>query len=117
MPSSSAPRIWCRPSTGPSTGGPAMDSLNGLTLLHAAAVELLARPIAIHVLDLDDQGPRFAVAALAALQAAGGPLAGLEIAMRHIAYDWNATAVLSRLLGDLATTPAIIAASSEGGLF
>jgi hypothetical protein len=97
-------------------GGPAMDSLNTLILLRAPAPELLARPIAIHVLDLDDRGPRFGAAALAALQAEGGPLAGVEIGFRHIAYDWNETAALARLLRDL-PDPAIIAASSEGGLF
>jgi hypothetical protein len=57
-------------------GGPAMDSLNALILLSAAAPGLLARPVAIHVLDLDEKGPRFGAAALAALQAEGGPLAG-----------------------------------------
>src|SRR5262249_36084358 len=33
------------------------------------------------------------------------------------AYDWNDTAPLPRLLGSLAARGAIIAASSEGGLF
>lgn len=98
-------------------GGPAMDSLNALILLRVTAPELLARPVAIHVLDLDEKGPRFAAAALAALQAEGGPLAGLEIAIRHIPYDWSETALLARLLRDLAKAPAVIAASSEGGLF
>ena len=97
-------------------GGPAMDSLNALILLRAAAPRLLARPVAIHVLDLDDKGPRFGASALAALQAAGGPLAGLEIGFRHFAYDWNETAVLQHSLRDL-PDPAVIAASSEGGLF
>jgi hypothetical protein len=32
-------------------------------------------------------------------------------------YDWNDTAPLARLLGSLAARGAIIAASSEGGLF
>ena len=97
-------------------GGPAMDSLNALILLRAAAPDLLTRPVTIHVLDLDDKGPRFGASALAALLAAGGPLAGLEIGCRHVPYDWNETAVLVRLLRDL-PAQAVIAASSEGGLF
>jgi hypothetical protein len=47
----------------------------------------------------------------------GGPLHGLEIQFHHHAYDWNHTAPLARLLTDLATPGAIVAASSEGGLF
>ena len=97
-------------------GGPAMDSLNALILLRAAAPDLLTRPVTIHVLDLDDKGPRFGASALAALLAAGGPLAGLEIGFRHIAYDWNETAVLQHLLRDLPAL-AVVAGSSEGGLF
>jgi hypothetical protein len=98
-------------------GGPAADSLNALILLRAADPALLARPVRIHVLDLDAEGPRFGAAALAALQTPGNPLAGLDIAFRHLAYDWNDTAVLTRLLRDLAAAPAVIAATSEGGLF
>jgi hypothetical protein len=98
-------------------GGPAADSLNALILLHAADPALLARPVRIHVLDLDAEGPRFGAAALAALQTPGNPLAGLDIAFCHLAYDWNDTAVLTRLLRDLAAAPAVVAATSEGGLF
>src|SRR5262249_12130762 len=45
------------------------------------------------------------------------PLHGLEVQFQHHAYDWNDTAPLARLLGSLAARGAIIAASSEGGLF
>ena len=45
------------------------------------------------------------------------PLHGLEVQFQHHAYDWNDTAPLARLLADLAARGAIIAASSEGGLF
>src|SRR6201984_3064751 len=55
--------------------------------------------------------------ALLALTAPGGPLHGLEAQFQHHAYDWNDTAPLARLLDGLAARGAIIAASSEGGLF
>ena len=54
---------------------------------------------------------------LQALAAPGGPLAGLDVAFQHHPYDWNDTAPLARLLAGLTARGAIIAASSEGGLF
>ncbi len=98
-------------------GGPAIDSLNALILLHRRDGNLLRRLIAIHVLDLDETGPFFGRNALAALSANGGPLAGLDIAFDHRGYDWNEPAPLEALLRDLAAQGALIAASSEGGLF
>src|SRR3569833_2868725 len=59
--------------------GPAIDSMNALILLRQRGVDL-KRPIVIHVLDQDDAGPFFGRNALAALTAAGAPLAGLDIA-------------------------------------
>ena len=47
----------------------------------------------------------------------GGPLHGLEVQFQHHAYDWNDTAPLARLLVGFAARGAVIAASSEGGLF
>jgi hypothetical protein len=55
--------------------------------------------------------------ALLALTEPGGALHGLEVQFQHHAYDWNETAPLARLLAGLAARGAIIAASSEGGLF
>jgi hypothetical protein len=52
-----------------------------------------------------------------ALTAPRGPLHGLEVQFQDHDYDWNDTAPLARLLADLASHGAIIAASSEGGLF
>jgi hypothetical protein len=98
-------------------GGPAIDSLNALILLQRENPGLLQRPIAIHVLDRDEAGPFFGANALAAFRAEGRPLAGLEITFQHLPYDWNQSAPLKKLLVDLTTSPAIIAASSEGGLF
>lgn len=96
-------------------GGPALDSVNALIVLSRARADLLRRTIVIDVLDAQTEGPAFGANALAALQAAGGPLHGLDIAFRHRPYDWDDTAALRALLDE--ARGAIIAASSEGGLF
>jgi hypothetical protein len=98
-------------------GGPAIDSLNALILLNRRDGKLLRRPITIHVLDLDEAGPSFGRNALTALMANGAPLAGLDIAFDRRSYDWNEPALLEALLRELGADGAIIAASSEGGLF
>jgi hypothetical protein len=98
-------------------GGPALDSINALILLARGHAALIQRPIAIHVLDAQQAGPTFGARALLALTAPTGPLHGIEVQFQHHAYDWNDTAPLVRLLADLAARGAIIAASSEGGLF
>jgi hypothetical protein len=98
-------------------GGPAIDSLNALILLRREQPARLQRPIAIHVLDGDEAGPAFGANALAALQAEGRPLAGLPIGFHYYPYDWNQPAPLEKLLRELTASPAVIAASSEGGLF
>ena len=98
-------------------GGPALDSINALILLRRDRPELLARPIAIEVLDASPDGAFFGANALAALQAGPGPLAGLDIAMRHHDYDWDQPAALASLVEKNVAAGAIIAASSEGALF
>ena len=98
-------------------GGPALDSINALIILAGAHATLIRRPIAIHVLDAQQDGSTFGARALIALTGTGGPLHGLEIQFQHHAYDWNDTAPLARLLVGFAARGAIIAASSEGGLF
>ena len=98
-------------------GGPALDSINALIILAREHARLIHRPIAIDVFDAQPDGPAFGARALVALTAPGGPLNGIEIQFEHHAYDWNDTAPLARLLVDLAARGAIIAASSEGGLF
>jgi hypothetical protein len=98
-------------------GGPALDSINALIVMARAHTTLIRRPIAIDVFDAQQDGPAFGARALLALTAPAGPLHGLEVQFRHHAYDWNDTAPLERLLAGLATCGAIIAASSEGGLF
>lgn len=98
-------------------GGPALDSINAIIVLNRGRPELLRRPIVIDVLDTQDDGPRFGANALAALQAPGGPLRGLGIEFLHRSYDWNDPAKLRALVADLISRGAIMAASSEGGLF
>jgi len=98
-------------------GGPAVDSLNALILLAHDTPRLLDRKIVIHVLDRDEAGPFFGANALAALRAEGGRLHGLDITFERVAYDWNDTASLRQLLDEMRADNAIIAASSEGGLF
>jgi hypothetical protein len=98
-------------------GGSAIDSLNALILLKRSGPHLLARPVTIHVLDIDARAPAFGANALAALRAGDGPLAGQDIRLVHERYSWAATAPLERLLRDLASEQAIVAASSEGALF
>jgi len=98
-------------------GGTAIDILNALIVLRGAAPEALARPVSIHVLDLDGRAPLFGANALAALRAGDGPLTGLDIRLVHTRYSWDDTAPLDRLLGEIQAAPAIIAASSEGALF
>jgi hypothetical protein len=98
-------------------GGPALDSINALILLRRDRPDLMERPIAIEVLDASQDGAFFGANALAALQADRGPLAGLDIAMRHHDYDWDRPAALASLIEKLVAAGAIIAASSEGALF
>ncbi|HEY4199329.1 MAG TPA: hypothetical protein VGM83_02110 [Devosiaceae bacterium] len=99
-------------------GGPAMDSINALLLLrqdHAALLE--GRSVTLYILDIDAGGPGFATAALAALRAEGAPLAGVDARVEHRVYDWTQTGPLSELLAGLRAGGAVIAVSSEGGLF
>jgi hypothetical protein len=98
-------------------GGPALDSINALIMLARVHATLIHRSIAIHVFDAQQDGPTFGARALLALTAPEAPLQGLEGQFQYHAYDWNDSAPLARLLAGLAARGAIIAASSEGGLF
>src|ERR1700749_1013748 len=91
-------------------GGPALDSINALIVLNRSDAGLLKRPIVIDVLDSQTEGPTFGANALKALQADGGPLHELDIPFTHRPYDWDDTAVLRSLLGELGG--AVTAASS-----
>jgi len=99
-------------------GGPAMDSLNALILLHRSdGAALAGRPITIEVFDQDEDGPAFGGSSLEALTAPGGALHGLEIRFSHVPYDWRHTETLERTAADLRVREGICAVSSEGGLF
>ncbi len=98
-------------------GGPALDSMNALILLNRERPDLLRRHVVIDVLDAHGEGPAFGANALAALTRAGAPLQGLSAQFRHRPYDWSETAPLAALLAELKAARAVVAASSEGGLF
>ncbi len=99
-------------------GGPAPDSFNALLLLAKRPGALLnRRRIRIHVLDLDPHGPSFGARAVEALRARGGPLAGLDVTLQGIDYDWTDVAGLIDLLDRLKSEPGLVALSSEGALF
>jgi len=71
-------------------GGPAIDSLNTLIVLRKESPGILAaRQVFINVLDVDDAGPAFGKAALAALSVEGAPLHGVRVVFRHAHYDWS----------------------------
>src|SRR6266481_460878 len=98
-------------------GGTAIDMLNSLILVKRVASEQLRRPIDIVTLDLDTAGATFGQRATAALCAAGAPLSGLEIQFRSEVYDWNDVRKLVEIVNAAIAREAIVAASSEGGLF
>ncbi len=98
-------------------GGTAIDSLNALILLRRAADPLLQRSVVIQILDPDTDGPLFASRALAALAVTGAPLSGVDARVVHTPYNWNNPAPLRQLVEQIVAAGAIIAASSEGGLF
>ena len=99
-------------------GGPAADCWNALIQLRATQPDrLVARPIAIAVLDIDTQGPAFGARALDALQQFGAPLHGLDVRHRVVPYNWSKADELASLLTDLRAQDAACAIVSEGGLF
>jgi len=99
-------------------GGPASDALNALLLIRAADADLLAsRRTRIHVLDLDAAAPSFGKSSLAALQAQGGKLAPVDVTFDRVAYDWNDVNPLRSQLSQAQEMGALVAVSSEGGLF
>ncbi len=99
-------------------GGAAPDSLNALLVLHQEHPQCLAsHPIHVYVFDLDAAAPRFGARALEALRAPGAPLHDLDITLIHTKYDWLDVFPLRELLKEIHHEHAIVAASSEGGLF
>jgi len=98
-------------------GGTAIDSLNALILLHRKDPALLRRPIKIFVLDIDPIAPDFGARAASVLSAPGHILSGLDLHFEHQPYDWNDIRPLVDRIRQSTASQAILAASSEGGLF
>ena len=98
-------------------GGPALDSINILVLLHRRRPDLLRRPVVIHVLDRNEDGAFFGANALDVLKRDGHPLAGVDARFEHHEYDWNRPADLAHLLAKITADGGLVAATSEGGLF
>jgi hypothetical protein len=98
-------------------GGTAIDTLNALILLQTKDPLLLRRPIRIFVLDIDDLAPAFGAMAASMLTATGNVLSGLDLHFEHHRYDWNDTRLLLDHVEQSHASRAILAASSEGGLF
>ena len=98
-------------------GGTAIDSLNTLILLRRSVPAALAsRPIVVHVLDPDSEGPELGRRALDAL-VHSGPLGGLTVEFVHIPYDWTDVSTLTEVGREASEANTIIAVSSEGALF
>ncbi len=99
-------------------GGPSMDSINTLILLNKEKPgTLLGREVKIHILDMDTEGPAFAVDALKALQSDGAALNGLKAEALVTRYDWSDAAALGQYIRANVPEDALTAVSSEGGLF
>ena len=99
-------------------GGPAADSWNALLLLRRENPDRLkGHRVTIHVLDLDHEGPAFGARALAALRGREGPLSEADVSFRRVAYDWRNAPRLGTLLAEAGARDAVVAVSSEGGLF
>jgi hypothetical protein len=99
-------------------GGPAIDSLNALIVLYKRHPGTLAdRRISIVVLDMDDEGPKFGKAALAALSGEDGPLHDMQVGFQHRPYDWERADELETPLKQAQSEDALAICSSEGGLF
>jgi hypothetical protein len=98
-------------------GGPAAACWNALLVMREAAELLRNRAVAIHVLDLDEEGPAFGARAVAALRGDGGPLRDLDLRFERVAYDWQNADRLRSLLDANHVSDAVVAVCSEGGLF
>jgi hypothetical protein len=94
-------------------GGPSPDALNALIKLDRQGL-LAGRTAQILIYDLDTDGPAFAAAMLKALRT--GPLRDRDIALNHIPGNWSDRAALAQLVNGL-PGDAVVAATSEGGLF
>jgi len=99
-------------------GGTAIDSLNALIVARREQPGSLdGRRISIDVLDRDAEAVAFGSSALAALKEEGGPLAGLDVVLRQVPYDWAQPSRLRSVLDEARAEDARMVGSSEGALF
>ena len=98
-------------------GGTAIDSLNAVIVLRQRNPALLQRPVRIFVMDIDSVGPSFGALATTALTRPGHALSGLDVEFLYEAYDWNDARPLALKIARSAHDEAIVAVSTEGGLF
>jgi hypothetical protein len=99
-------------------GGAAADTWNALLYLKQESADLLeGRSVSVRVLDMDPVAPAFGAQAIAALTAAGQPLANLPISWEYLPYNWAQAADLSSHLDSFRAKECACAISSEGGLF
>lgn len=97
-------------------GGTALDSVNALRVLRRDRPEVFdGTAFAIDVLDPDPAGPSFGIRALAAWREPGGPLAGIDVSLRHRPYDWTAPAEL-REIASVDGWAQVAVGCSEGAL-
>lgn len=96
-------------------GGPSIDSLDALILLHRRGA-LASRQVQVLTLDLEPAGASFGARALAALQAPGGALHGVDASLTRQPYDWTRPEQLRELLAGVREGDAVVGASSEGAL-
>ncbi len=99
-------------------GGPSMDTLNALILLNKETPEIIRnRDIKIHILDMDDEGPDFALNSLNALKIPGAALDGVNAEIIINKHDWTKIEHLKEYLKNNIREGQITVFSSEGGLF
>lgn len=99
------------------SGGPGMECLNALLRVRRADPSTLAdRDVQVRLLEPDRPLAEFGAAALDAWRAPGGPLEGVRVELRHVPYAWADAAGFARALAEVPAA-ALVAVSSEGGLF
>jgi len=96
-------------------GGPSIDSVNALILLHRRGA-LAGRKSEVLTLDLEPWGASFGARALAALQTPGGALHGVDASLTREPYDWTRPERLRELLAGVRDGDAVVGVSSEGAL-
>jgi len=98
-------------------GGTAIEALNALILLKKNNGQGALPAIEIALLDIEDEGSDFSGAALRALQAPDGCLAGVSASITFYPYSWMEPDSFKTRLQGWAAEGGFMLASSEGALF